>query len=152
MEWQKNVVVGIFLQTLQVVFLPYEFHVRNQLCWFLSDWQWAVTGHVLEFSRWVDRHHLPPFLRWLSVSYCPGGKITLYSVPLCVGCQQVLWWEVSACISLPKRAARKHAAPWEPGYYCIGLEGRGNKTTDSAAGRAALGRPGSGWPKITCFA
>lgn len=63
-EWQ---VLGIFLQTLQVVFLPRKPQIPHPVCPSPKLREGTVTT-ALFFSSYlwgVDKHHLPPFWRWL---------------------------------------------------------------------------------------
>lgn len=57
--------LGIFLQTLQVVFPPYEPQICNPVV-LVSWWLRMNCDYWLQlYVWWVDKHHLPPFLRWL---------------------------------------------------------------------------------------
>lgn len=139
-EWQDSMVLGIFLQTLRVVFLPYKSQMCNLIV-LVSQWQNELWPLAMFFSFhwwWVDKHHLPPFLRWLYISCCPG-ETTWDSVPLCARYRQALRWvEKRLCFCTQEGRKETYSSLWA---------WREREKDHWQRGWPCRSQAGSGWPR-----
>lgn len=156
-------VLGVFLHTLQVVFLPCSPPVHTPV---MSDSWWLRMHISVNCEHWSCSLVLIYDALTSAIYYFPLGgctflitlgEITHYPVTVhqtssgsVIGRDMPILLYLRRCL---RGQEGNPAAPRKPIQKYMGLGGRGSKTTDSKSGQAALSNQVvASLKKLTCYA